>query len=164
MKQIPALLSALFSASAIASGPIDTPAFKLPLEGNWIEERSPVPQQYSYYSEELDIAITASYDQLNTDPSKTEAIANTLAQLRLEGEQAAAEEFDVEMKIVEPYIGEFPRGHQVAYYGHDSSGREFRYLGIVTPEKVINIYAESKSKSQSQLEGFFNELIQGLSF
>ena len=162
MKKLLALFTSLFAAGAIASTMIDTPAFKMELEGVWVQEQTQDKEQNLYYSKSLDTGLTTSYLMMNAKPSDTERIANKLIDFRLRGENAAANEFNLKMTIAEPILVPFPKGHQVAYYGHDSSNRQFRYLGVVMPDKTINIYAESKTKSQAELEVIFNNLLKGL--
>jgi len=164
MKRLIASLAALISFGALASGGIDTPAFKLKLEGDWKPEKTSDPEQYSYYSRKLDVGLTASFTLINAKPSDTERIANKLKEFRLGGEDKAAKAFNLKMTIVEPIVVPFSKGHQVAYYGHDNKNRQFRYLGLVMPTKTINIYAESKTRSQKELEDIFNQLLKGLNF
>ncbi|MCU7878985.1 MAG: hypothetical protein KZQ84_19725 [Candidatus Thiodiazotropha sp. (ex Lucinoma borealis)] len=156
------MFTSLFAAGAIASAMIDTPAFKMELEGDWVQEQVQDKEQKSYYSKSLDTGLTTSYLMMNAKPSDTERIANKLIEFRLNGENAAANKFNLKMTIVEPILVPYSKGHQVAYYGHDSNNRQFRYLGVVMPDKTINIYTESKSKSQAELEVIFNNLIKGL--
>ena len=163
MKQLIASLLAIFSFGAIADSEISTPAFKLKLSEDWKQEPTNDAEQYSYYSHTKDIGITCSYILMNAKLEDTDRIAKKLIEFRLGGEEAAANEFNLKMTIAEPFIAPFSKGHQVAYFGHDSNNRQFRYLGVVTPSKTINIYVESNSKSQTELEAEFNTLLKGLS-
>jgi len=158
------VLLGLLAMNVLATESIQTPAFELKLSGAWVRERSSAPEQYSYYSKELNTGITASFILQNAKSSDTERIANKLKEFRLAGEDKAASEFNLKMTIAEPIVLPFSKGHQVAYYGHDSQNRQFRYLGLVLPNKTISIYAESKSKSQQELETIFNQLIKRLKF
>ena len=162
MKKLLEYFISLFTAGAIASTAIDTPAFKMELSGDWVQEQAQDSGQKSYYSKSLDTGLTTSYLLMKAKPSDTERIASKLIEFRLRGENAAANEFNIKMTIAEPILVPFSEGHQVAYYGHDSNNRQFRYLGVVMADKTINIYAESKTKSQSELEVIFNNLLKGL--
>lgn len=163
MKQIFAFLAAVFSVGSLADVGINTSAFKLKLSDDWKQEASSDPEQYSYYSGRKDIGITCSYLLMKAKPEDTERIAKKLIEFRLGAEEAAANKFNLKMTIAEPLLVPFSKGHQVAYFGHDSNNRQFRYLGVITTSKTINIYAESKSRSQSELETEFNQLLKGLS-
>ena len=163
MKQLITSLLTIFSFGVIADSEISTPAFKLKLSEGWIQEPTNDTEQCSYYSHAKDIGIMCSYILMNAKLEDTDRIAKKLIEFRLGGEEAAANKFNLKMTISEPFIAPFSKGHQVAYFGHDSSNRQFRYLGVVMPSKAINIYAESSSKSQAELEEEFNTLLKGLS-
>ena len=164
MRPLLVALVGLFCMNTSAADSIQTPAFELKLPGTWVRESSSAPERYSYYSKELDTAITASFQLMNAKPSDTERIAHKLKEFRLAAENDAASEFNLKMTIAEPVVVPFSKGHQVAYYGHDTKNRQFRYLGLVLPNKTINIYAESESKSQQELEVIFNQVLRGLTF
>src|SRR5690606_4371194 len=123
MKKLLASFIFLFTAGAIASTAIDTPAFKMELSGDWVQEQTLDSEQKSYYSKSLDTGLTTSYLLMNAKPSDTERIASKLIEFRLQGENAAANEFNLKMTIAEPILVPFSKGHQVAYYGHDSNNR-----------------------------------------
>lgn len=159
MKNFIASFLTFFSLSAFAETGINTSAFKLKLSEDWKLEKSN-SDQYSYYSQSKDIGITCS--STLTKAEDTERIAKKLMSFRLEAEEAASNKFNLKMTIAEPLLVPFSKGHQVAYFGHDNSNRQFRYLGLVFPSKTINIYAESKSRSQAELEREFNLLLKGL--
>jgi hypothetical protein len=162
MRRLLASVLGLVLGAANADELLQTPAFSLELEGDWQPVQSSDGQQRSYYSKSRDVGLTTSYVLHNARPADTERIATKLKQFRLEGEGKAAEQFNLRMTIAEPLVASFSQGHQVAYYGHDSSGRQFRYLGLVFANKTVNLYAESKSRSQAELEATFNALLRGL--
>lgn len=164
MRTLLTVLFGLFAMNASAADLIQTSAFELKLAGTWVREQSSDPGQQSCYSKELDTGVTTSFILLDARPNDTERMAHKLKEFRLAGEDQAASEFNLKMTIAEPIVVPFSMGHQVAYYGHDSKNRQFRYLGLVLPNKIINVYAESKSKSQKELEEIFNQLLKGLSF
>lgn len=121
------------------------------------------PEQRAAYSKEKDVALTASCTPMGARHSDTERIAQKLKEFRLRAEQSAADRLNRKMTIADPIVKSFPHGHSVAYFGQDSAGRQFRYLGLVFPEKIINIYAKSPSRTQSELETIFTQLLKGLS-
>ena len=162
MKKVLICLTALLSFAAAADN-IETPAFKLKLGSDWKSEQTTDPEQQSSYSRKLDVGITASYMLIDAR-GDTERIANKLRDFRLAGEEAAGEHYNVTMTIAEPIVLPFSKGHQVAYFGHDSANRQFRYLGLVMSTKTVSLYAESGTKSQQELSDIFDQLIQGLSY
>jgi len=164
MRKLAPWLLAFLPFVAGASSSIETPAFTLKLQGDWKPERSSDPEQQTYYSKQNDVGLTTSFMLMNGNSISTERIANKLKDFRLAGENKVAEKFKIRMTIADPIVVPFSKGHQVAYYGHDNTNRQFRYLGLVLPSKTINIYAESKTRSQKELEDIFNELLEGLSF
>ena len=163
MRRLITFIAAMLSFGAQAVEILETPAFKLKLGEDWQAEASSAPEQYSFYSKKLSVGITTSYTLYNAKASDTERIAKKLKEFRLAGESTAAKEFDLQMTIAEPIVVPFSMGHQVAYYGHDSKGRQFRYLGLVYTSKTVNVYAESASRTQQELEAVFNTLLKGLS-
>ncbi|MBB6341943.1 hypothetical protein HNP49_002111 [Pseudomonas fluvialis] len=163
MRKLLASLLSVFSIGAYAATEIKAPVFSLKLNGDWVAEKSD-PDQFSYYSKAIDVGLTTSFVRMNAKPSDTERIANKLKEFRLAGENRAASEFNLRMTIADPIVVPFSKGHQVAYFGHDDHGRQFRYVGLVFPDKTINVYAESKTRSQGELEKIFNDLLKGLSF
>lgn len=162
VRKLLAMLLAMISFNALADTTINTPAFKLELGDGWKQEQSSDPEQFSYYSAQRDIGITASFMFVKVKLANTERMANKLKELRLAGEDAAASKFGLTMTIAEPIVVPYGEGYQVAYYGHDSANRQFRYLGIVTATKIVNIYTESKGRSQQELEDAFNRVLKGL--
>ncbi|HEY4340349.1 MAG TPA: hypothetical protein VGM97_10430 [Steroidobacteraceae bacterium] len=164
MKKFVPWLIAFLPFGAWASSTIETPAFTLKLNGDWIPGRSSDPEQRTFYSKQLDVGLTISFTFMKAKPSDTERIASKLKEFRLAGENSAAKTYNLKMTIADPIVAPFSKGHQVAYYGHDNTNRQFRYLGLVLPSKVINVYADSKTRNQRELEQIFNKLLKGLGF
>jgi hypothetical protein len=158
------LLLVTGAPAAHADGVIETPAFILKLPGKWVAAPGSDAAKRSYYSKKLDVGLTASFVMREADPGDTAQLAQRLRDVRLAGEQQVAAQFNYTLDLVDPVIVAFARGHQVAYQGQDSNGRQFRYLGLVLPTKTIQIYLESKTRSQPELEGIFNELLTWLRF
>ncbi len=163
MRKLLAAILALLSFGAAAGTAIETPAFKLMLGDGWTRGQSTDAEQQTYYSAKEDVGLTTSFMLVNAQPKDTERMANKLRDFRLKAEDTAAAQYGLKMTIVEPIVTPYGDGYQIAYYGHDSNNRQFRYLGVVMPKKIINIYAESKGRSQQELEVAFNGLLKGLS-
>lgn len=164
MRKLLACLLAFLPFGAWAASSVETRAFTLKLEGDWKQQQSSDPEQQTYYSKQLDVGLTTSFMLIKAKRSDTERIANKLKDFRLAAENTAADKFGLKMTIADPIVVPFSKGHQVAYYGHDNTNRQFRYLGLVLPSKVINIYAESKTRSQKEVEEVFEELLKSLSY
>jgi hypothetical protein len=155
-------LATLFAGRAVAATQtIETPGFRLRLEGEWKLRPIVDPEQRIAYSSAEDVEITTSYLPLPPKAPGTERVANKLKELRLDAENEAARKYHLRTTIAGPVVQTFQDGHMVAYYGHDDTGRQFRYLGLVFPDKVVNLYAESKSRSQAELETFFKKMLEG---
>jgi hypothetical protein len=157
------LPAAFASIPLVASAEIvETPAFKLKFEGDWTRLKTSDAEQVVLRSVRLDVTATVSFQLLGGKSADTERVANKLRELRVEAEEASARELDLNLTIVEPIVVPMKGGHQVAYYGRDDKGRQFRYLGAVLPNKVVNIYVESPSKSEAGLKAVFDDLLRGL--
>jgi len=164
MRNLFVILWAFLSFNRTEAADILTSAFALKLPAGWHLAKASSDDQQSAYSESLDTWLTTSFISMKAKPSDTERIATMLKEHRLDAEATAAEKFDLHMTIADPIVVPFSRGHQTAYFGHDDGGRQFRFLGFVTPYKTISIYLESKSRSQAELETIFNELLKGLAY
>ncbi len=164
MRKLFITLWALLSLNRAEAADIVTPAFTLKLPGDWRLEKASSEDQQSAYSKSLDAGLTTSFVSMKAKPADTERIATKIKDFRLDAEAGAAKEFDLHMTIADPIVVPFSKGHQTAYFGHDNTGRQFRFLGLVTPDKTVSIYIESKSRSQAELESIFNELLKGLLF
>lgn len=156
-------------AAAFASLPllasadvVDTPAFKLKLGGDWTRLKSSDTEQVVLRSGRFDVTATVSYQLIRAKASDTERIATKLKEFRLQAEEAGAREFNLKLTIAEPIVVSMKGGHQVAYYGRDDKGRQFRFLGAVFSDKIVNIYLESPTKSEAGLKAVFDELLSGL--
>jgi len=159
-----ALILPLFFGGC-TSNHIRTSAFELDLDGDWTSDSDTADrEEYSYYSKNLDVHITVSFMLMKAKPEDTEIIANRLKTIRVAAERDVTSEDGAQATIVEPVVLPFPRGHQIAYHGHDSENREFRYLGFVLPDKNINLYAESVTRTEDELEQVFNDLLRRLTF
>lgn len=92
-----------------------------------------------------------------------EALANAYLDIRLEAEREVNEELGQTVTYEEAFE-EKAYGHQIEYFGSDSSGRLFRYWGFVRDSKLINIYVETYDMPEESLEALFRELLGGLRF
>lgn len=162
MRKLFALFFLTIACLAHADSMIDTADFKLDLVGEWVPGKSTDPDQHSFYSKQQDVGITASSMRFKKGLSDLRRIADKLVEMRMAAENAEGKRSDIQMTIAEPVVVPFAQGYQVAYYGHDSRNRQFRYLGVVTDGRIVNLYVESNGKSQQELEGTFNTILKGL--
>jgi hypothetical protein len=162
MRNLITSIAAVLSFGAQAAQTLRTPAFELKLGNDWRISTTRDPEQNTITSKQFDVGVTTSYVLHKAKPTDTERIAKKLEEFRLAGEERAAKEFNLRMTMAAPIVVPFSKGHQVAYFGHDNNGRQFRYLGLVFPNKTINVYAESATRTQQELEAIFNNLLKGL--
>src|SRR4051794_12456942 len=123
MRQFFISLWALISLNRVEAADIVTPAFTLKLPAGWRIEKATDADQQSAYSKSQDAGLTTSFILMKAKPFDTERIATKLKEFRLSAEEAAAKKFDLHMTIADPIVVPFSKGHQTAYFGHDSEGR-----------------------------------------
>ncbi|WP_156480036.1 hypothetical protein [Collimonas pratensis] len=148
----------------IAAETMKTDTFSLEMQGDWKKGPSSDSEQFTFSSRKLGVDLTIStmkFKELGVD---LERMTRKLQEFRLSGEEAAAKKFNLRMEISEPLITRADRGWHLQYFGNDSTGRTFRYYGIVVPGKLMNIYAESSSASLQQLDETLQEIFRGLQF
>ncbi len=159
-----ALLLAILASGALAAQTIETPAFTLKLPGDWKPQTTSDPDEHSYYSEAMDVRLATSFVVLDTLPTDTESVANRLKEVARDSEHWAAKHMNLDLTMAEPTVTQLPWGHRVAYFGHDNSHRQFRYVGLVLDRKAINVYVQSQSRSERELEAIVDRLLDGLAF
>jgi hypothetical protein len=164
LKQFLPWLIAFLPFGAWASSTIETPAFTLKLTGDWIPGRRSDPEQQTFYSKQLDVGLTISFTLMNAKPSDTERIASKLKEFRLAGENNAAKTYNLKMTIADPIVVPFSKGHQVAYYGHDNTNRQFQYLGLVLPSKVVKCLRRLQNKKSKRARGNLQRASEGIGF
>ncbi len=92
-----------------------------------------------------------------------EALANTYLDIRLQAEREVNEELGATVTYEEAFEDK-GAGHQIEYFGEDSSGRLFRYWGFVRDTKLINVYVEAYDMPEEALEELIRGLLGGLRF
>jgi hypothetical protein len=143
---------------------VTTPSYSLTLSGDWRELPSDDPEQKTFVSRAHDVRLViSSLDVTGTQVDPQDA-AQHLVQMRMNAERQAAERYGRLMTIAEPVVAPQPWGAMVAYYGHDNTGRQFNFAGMVTRRQVLQTYVESPTLSGDELFAVFQEIQQGLSF
>ena len=140
--------------------------FELDLPSGWVVEASSVEppdsdEVYQLIYEDGDAAATVS-TMIFQHPDR-EALANTYLDIRLQAEREVSEELGQTVTYEEAFENK-GYGHQIEYFGSDSSGRLFRYWGFIRDAKLINIYVEAYEMDKDSLEALFQELLSGLRF
>ncbi len=158
---ITATVPALASAETIG-----TELFELELPTGWVVESqrwatAESDEVFELLYEDGEAAATVSTMVFN-HPDR-EALANTYLDLRLQAEREVNEELG-ETVTYEEAFEDKGYGHQIEYFGSDSSGRLFRYWGFIRDAKLINIYIETYEMPEESLEDLFRGLLAGLRF
>ncbi|MDJ0908042.1 MAG: hypothetical protein QNI99_02545 [Woeseiaceae bacterium] len=157
----------LATAPALASAEtLGSDLFELELPTGWALEAHSVEPPASDEVFELlykkgEAAATIS-TMLISHPDR-EALANAYLDIRLQAEEEVNAEFGETVTYEEAFENK-GYGHQIEYFGSDSSGRLFRYWGFIRDTKLINIYIETYDMPEESLETLFRELLSGLSF
>ncbi len=154
-------------APALASGEsLESGLFILDLPGGWEiagGDDHPAWSDDPYHLVFEDGRAGATISTMTFDHPDREALANEYLDIRLEAER----EVNAELGITVTYEEAFEDkgyGHQIEYFGSDSSGRLFRYWGFIRDTKLINIYLESYELPAESLEEEFRRLLAGLRF
>lgn len=130
---------------------IDDPNFSLDPGPAWHQVANDDAGQYNLRDDARDIDVTLSAIAIAIAPDTIDQLASVLIDSRLHGESDAARAFDRPATIYEPIVVPRPWGRAVAYYGHDESGRQFSFSGIVTPRTVISLYMSSGRLTEREL-------------
>ena len=146
-----------FAGTGIA---IASPTYSISLSEDWIEQTSLDPEQRLFFSKEKETALIISAMPINARMTDTERVARKMLDFRLQAEGRIAQSRSLKMTIAEPIIAARPWGHAMAYYGSDSSGRQFSYSGAVTPKVILSIFVESRSRSEPQLKAVLDTLLE----
>ena len=155
------------TAPALASAEtLGSDRFELDLPSGWVLEADSVEPPNSDEVFELiyeggEAAATVS-TMAFSHPDR-EALANAYLDIRLQAEREVHEEFGQTVTYEEAFENK-GYGHQIEYFGSDSSGRLFRYWGFIRDTKLINIYIETYDMPEESLEALFRELLSGLRF
>lgn len=143
---------------------IEDPNFTLTLGGGWQELRSDDPEQYNFRDLEREISATLSSMPLNADPATLGEFAHILTGMRIHAEADAGQVFGHVATIYEPIVVPQAWGQAVAYYGHDDSGRQFSFSGIVTPGAMISLHMSSNRLNEAQLAEAMDEVLTRIEF
>lgn len=163
MKKFLLGICALFGLGAATDTVVTTPAYSLKLGPGWVETPSTDPEQVNYFSSKENIYFVGSVMTLqNARPEQLEKITNKLRDMRIKAEEHVAAVAGRHVTVAEPLVAKFADGYQVSYWGHDDKHREFRYLGIVSTKYIASVYIESPTRSQQDIEGYFNTLLKSL--
>jgi hypothetical protein len=158
--RILSLLLGMFSGAAGVFS-LSTDAFRLNVPGDWIRKPGDDPSQYVLVSKSLGVQVTLSWEAANIG-AKTERTAQAFKGMRMEAEGQAAAEHGLHLTIAEPIVAPYAGGHQLAYFGHDDRGRQFRFLGLVCAKGVLSVYAESSQLAVDRLQSVFDQILKGL--
>lgn len=139
---------------------LNDPLFVLDAGPAWAEQASNEPGSYSLLSKKFRASATVS-GQTVKEGADHEAIAARLLEVRSTAEKDVMKQSGREVSVTTS-SKELPFGVQIEYFGHDSSGRIFRYWAVVAPTKVVNIYLETYGQSEEGLSQIFRELLKGL--
>jgi hypothetical protein len=163
MSRTTLFLILFISTSVLADAQYNSSGFNLLLLGDW-KPNAAYDQQISYYSESLGVNLVGFYKIVPVALSDTKREAYKLKESHINAEIGYPPSTDYPVTIEYSVVTESSKGHLVSYYGSDSTGRYFRYLGIVTATKIISIHIESRSQSKESLEVIFDQLIDELKY
>lgn len=137
---------------------IEDPNFSLHLESPWVRVPGEEEELYNFRDDERDIVITISALPLEIGTAAIDAVADKLVQFRLNAEAEAAHALDRRLTVYEPIVVPRPWGRAIAYYGHDNSGRQFSFSGILTVRTAISLYMSSAKLSERALMEAMDEV------
>ncbi|MFN4184092.1 MAG: hypothetical protein ACK4M6_04850 [Hyphomonas sp.] len=143
---------------------VTAPGYSLKLNGDWSELPSDDPEQKTFVSPAHDVRLVISAFDVSGSEIEPQEAAEALVQIRINAEGEAAVHFGRLMTIAEPVVAPQPWGAMVAYYGHDDTGRQFNFAGMVTRQQILQTYVESPTLSGDALFEVFQEIQQGLTF
>ena len=140
--------------------------FELDLPSGWVLKDESVEgpdsdEVFQLLYEDGEAAATVS-TMIFSHPDR-EALANAYLDIRLQAEREVNAELGETVSYEEAFEDKGD-GHQIEYFGSDSSGRLFRYWGFIRDTKLINIYVESYDVSEESLEELIQGLLSGLRF
>jgi hypothetical protein len=143
---------------------LKTALFTLDAGDGWKEDAPPEPDVHILHSDKNKVSATISAQavvQDGMDVMEVKAIAERLLEIRTAAETQVLREAGIDVSLNRA-LKQLSFGYQIEYFGHDSDHRQFRYFGVVTPTKVVNIYLESYDQSEESLGNIFRELLKGL--
>jgi hypothetical protein len=143
---------------------ISGPNFSLRLEACWRETPNDDPEHHAFRDDTRAIDLTVSAMTLAIAAEAIDEFARVLVDTRLRAEGDSARAFDRRATIYEPIVVPRPWGRAVAYYGHDESGRQFGYSGIVTRRGVISLYMSTSALGERALMEAVDEVCSRVEF
>ncbi|MFT3726498.1 MAG: hypothetical protein QM759_01540 [Terricaulis sp.] len=144
---------------------IETPLYRLTLQGDWEERSSPGGGQKVFTSSRHATTLSVMSQEL-TDATSANTVeaARMLLTMRLDAENKIAEANQNPIRIAEPMLVAQPWGATIAYYGADSNGRQFHYSAAVWPKQILATFVESNRLTQHQLKEVMAEVLGGVEF
>lgn len=143
---------------------INDPNFSLELGQCWQKAPSSESDVYNFRDERRDVVATLGSVTLASESEGLERLARALVELRLHAEAEGGRAFGRSSTIYEPIVAPQPWGQAVAYYGHDDTGRQFSFSGIVTTASVITLYMSSSRLSEVELAEAMDEVLSRIAF
>jgi hypothetical protein len=143
---------------------IEASHFSLDPGIHWLELSTDDPDAYSLIDENREISATLSSLALRADPAALEDFAHIFADMRVQAEADAGRMFGRIATIYEPIVAPQPWGQALAYYGHDDSGRQFSFSGIVRPGSVISLHMSSTRLGEAKLAMAMDEVLTRIAF
>lgn len=143
---------------------IHDPNFTLELQPPWESVPSEDPEQYNLRDAEKGIVVTLSAMAQLIAPDWIEWVTDQFVKLRLNAETDAARAFGRTFTIYEPIIAPFPWGRAVTYYGHDDTGRQFSFSGMITCRTIISLYMSSELLTEAKLMQAMDEVWSRIEF
>lgn len=143
---------------------IEDPNFSLTLDAGWLETPGSDADHYAFHDPARGVAATLSALALDADPDALANFAEVFAEMRMQAEADAARALGHLATIYEPIVAPQSWGQAIAWYGHDDSGRQFSFSGIVTPSRVISLYMSSSRLSEAQLAVAMDEVLTRIEF
>jgi hypothetical protein len=148
-----------FTLSAWGEVSIRQPAYSAELDGDWVEVSCTIEDQISLISRSRSAqARIQHFTDIKIRPEAMEKIARGTIELGIKQEpgNSRGKPFTILGQSVEQMAG----GYRAAYYGRDETKRSFRFVSLILPTKVLNIYVEMPSAFEPNLEAVTNSIVE----
>lgn len=155
-----AILIATFPSISSGVVTVSNPLFSIDLDDDWEQVQCANEEQVAFISQSYNAQLRIQFWDIKISTDKLEKAANGLVKLGLKQEQLKAPLVTIRNSVVSPT----EYGYTVAYSGHDSNKRSFRYAGIVTKQKVLNLYLETPSRNESSLESLMQSIVDKIRY
>lgn len=153
------LLCFLLSSNAL-SEVLTTPDYQLEYDSSWQISERQNPPGYRLYSLNLKTEVTLSSLRFDAGQDILE-LSKKWLEARISAELKAMSEINREVSINKS-LKPIQIGYQVEYWGDDSEGRRFRYWGVVTEKKLVNVYVESYIQPSDEIETILKIILGNL--